>query len=146
MNKKFAYALFRTGFMKKIITKTLGCIALAASFAAPAAATDIPMDTVVYGNLDKVTGRVNTMSGGIDTPIHFGTLEVVTRACFTRPPEEPPENAAFVEVFDIPEEGDKKKVFSGWMYASSPALSALDHPVFDLWVLRCESSKASKSD
>src|SRR5690606_27993644 len=123
MNKKFAYTLFRTGFMKKIISRTLGCFALAASFVAPAAATDIPMDTVVYGNLDKVTGRVNTMSGGIDTPIRFGTLEVVTRACFTRPPEEPPENAAFVEVFDIPEEGDKKKVFSGWMYASSPALS-----------------------
>lgn len=146
MNKKFAYPLFRLGLMKNTIAQVLGCIALAASFAAPARATDLPMNTVVYGNLDKVTGRVNTMSGGIDTPIRFGTLEVIARACFTRPPEEPPENAAFVEVFDIPEKGDKKKVFSGWMFASSPALSALDHPVYDVWVLRCESSKASSSE
>ncbi|MCC6914198.1 MAG: DUF2155 domain-containing protein [Rhodospirillaceae bacterium] len=113
--------------------------------ALPAQATDIPMDTVVFGNLDKVTGRVNTVSGAINTPVHFGTLEIVTRSCFTHPPEEPPENAAFVEIFDRPEKGEKKKVFSGWMFGSSPALSALDHPVYDIWVLRCESSKASNS-
>jgi hypothetical protein len=129
----------------KIIGRFLGSVAVAALFVAPAAATDIPMDTVVFGNLDKVTGRVNTMSGRIDAPIQFGTLEIVTRSCFTHPPEEPPENAAFVEIYDIPESGEKKKVFSGWMYASSPALSALDHPVYDVWVLRCESSKTSKS-
>ena len=103
------------------------------------------MDTVVFGSLDKVTGRVNTVSGAINTPIQFGTLEIVARSCFTHPPEEPPENAAFVEIFDQPEKGEKKKVFSGWMFGSSPALSALDHPVYDIWVLRCESSTASKS-
>ncbi len=113
--------------------------------AAPVSATDIPMGAVVFGTLDKVTGRVNTVAGRIDAPVRFGTLEIVPRSCFTHPPEEPPENAAFVEIYDVPENGDKKKVFGGWMYASSPALSALDHPVYDLWVLRCESSKASKS-
>ncbi|MGE3476690.1 MAG: DUF2155 domain-containing protein [Rhodospirillaceae bacterium] len=132
--------------MKIAFAQTLGCLALAALVAAPAQATDIPMDTVVFGNLDKVTGRVNTVSGAINAPVHFGTLEIVTRSCFTHPPEEPPENAAFVEIFDQPEKGEKKKVFSGWMFGSSPALSALDHPVYDIWVLRCESSKASKSD
>lgn len=132
--------------MKTALPRILGSLALAALLTAPAKATDIPMDTVVFGNLDKVTGRVNTMSGRIDTPIQFGSLEIITRSCFTHPPEEPPENAAFVEVFDQPEKGEKKKVFGGWMFASSPALSALDHPVYDLWVLRCESSKASKSD
>jgi hypothetical protein len=113
--------------------------------AAPASATDIPMDTVVFGNLDKVTGRVDTMSGRVDAPVRFGTLEIIPRSCFARPPEEPPENSAFVEIYDISEKGEKTKVFSGWMFASSPALSALDHAVYDLWVLRCESSKASKS-
>ena len=144
MNKLRAHTLFSTGLMKNAIERLSGCIALAAMFATSAFATDLPMDTVVFGNLDKVTGRVNTMSGGIDTPIRFGTLEIVTRSCFAHPPEEPPENAAFVEIFDIPEQGEKKKVFSGWMYGSSPALSALDHAVYDVWVLRCES-KASKS-
>lgn len=125
--------------------KILGTAVLAAGLAGAARATDIPMDTVVFGNLDKVTGRVNTMSGAIDAPIRFGTLEIVTRSCFTRPPEEPPENAAFVEIYDIPEKGEKQRVFSGWMFGSSPALSALDHPVYDVWVLRCDSSKASSS-
>lgn len=113
--------------------------------AIPASAADIPMETVAFGALDKVTARVDTVRGQINTPLRFGTLEIVTRACFTRPPEEPPENAAFVEVFDIPERGDKKKVFSGWMFGSSPALSALDHPVYDIWVLRCEPNKAASS-
>ncbi|MCA0201270.1 MAG: DUF2155 domain-containing protein [Proteobacteria bacterium] len=131
--------------MKIISATTLGCLTLAALLTAPAKATDIPMDTVVFGSLDKVTGRVNTVSGAINTPIQFGTLEIVARSCFTHPPEEPPENAAFVEIFDQPEKGEKKKVFSGWMFGSSPALSALDHPVYDIWVLRCESSTASKS-
>ena len=144
MNKIRVNPLCSTGLMKNAIARLSRCIALAALFAAPAFATDLPMDTVVFGNLDKVTGRVNTMTGGIDTPIRFGTLEIVTRSCFAHPPEEPPENAAFVEIFDHPEQGEKKKVFSGWMYGSSPALSALDHPVYDVWVLRCES-KASKS-
>jgi hypothetical protein len=128
------------------ILRLLAAAGLSGLLAGPAAAADIPLDTVVFGNLDKVTGRVNTMSHRVDVPERFGTLEIVTRACFTRPPEEPPENSAFVEIFDIPEKGDKKKVFSGWMFASSPALSALDHPVYDVWVLRCESSKASTSD
>lgn len=140
MNKKFSDNL-----SMRTARQFLGIVSLSALFALPASATDIPMDTVVFGNLDKVTGRVNTMSGRVDAPIQFGTLEVITRSCFTHPPEEPPENAAFVEIYDLPEKGEKKKVFSGWMYASSPALSALDHPVYDVWVLRCESSKASRS-
>ena len=140
MNKKRGDNLHMTN-----VRKGLGVLVLAGALAAPAAATNIPMDTVVFGNLDKVTGRVNTMSGRVGAPIRFGTLEVIAQSCFTHPPEEEPENAAFVEIYDIPESGEKKKAFSGWMYASSPALSALDHPVYDVWVLRCESSKASKS-
>ena len=117
--------------------------------AGAASATDIPMDTIVLGGLDKVGGRVNNFSGKVGVPMTFGTLEIVARTCVTRPPEETPENAAFLEIFQM-QEGtgpvtEKKKIFSGWMFASSPALSALDHPVYDVWVLRCESSAASKS-
>ncbi len=118
--------------------------------AVPAFATDIPMDTIVLGGLDKVGGRVNTFSGKVGTPMAFGTLEIVARTCVTHPPEETPENAAFVEIFQMQDGSvaaakEKKKIFSGWMFGSSPALSALDHPVYDVWVLRCESSAASKS-
>jgi hypothetical protein len=114
-------------------------------FAMPAFATDIPMDIIVMGGLDKVAARVNTVRGAVGTPFVFGTLEIVAKACTTRPPEETPENAAFVEIFELQDKRQKRKVFSGWMFSSSPALSALDHPVYDVWVLRCESSTASKS-
>ncbi len=113
--------------------------------AAPAAATDIPMDTIVLGGLDKVAARVNTITGTVGSPVTFGTLEIIAKTCVTRPPEETPENAAFVEIYELQDKKEKRKVFSGWMFASSPALSALDHPVYDVWVLRCESSTASKS-
>src|SRR5689334_6667575 len=112
--------------------------------ATPAFATDITMDTVVLGGLDKVAARVDTFKDKVGEPVHFGTLEIVARTCVTHPPEEEPENAAFVEVYDTQPGKARAKVFSGWMFASSPALSALDHPVYDIWVLRCESSKAAK--
>jgi hypothetical protein len=117
-----------------------GCFGDAGAFA-----TDIPLDTIVLGGLDKVAARVSTVSGKVGEPIVFGTLEVVARTCVTHPPEETPENAAFLEIYQLADGKQKQKVFSGWMFASSPALSALDHPVYDIWVLRCESSTASKS-
>jgi hypothetical protein len=121
--------------------------AAALLLSASAFATDIPMENIVLGGLDKVGGRVNTFGGKVGTPMQFGTLEIVARTCVTHPPEEPPENAAFLEIFQLQDgnKGEKKKVFSGWMFGSSPALSALDHPVYDVWVLRCESNAASKS-
>ena len=104
-----------------------------------ARATDITMDTVVLGGLDKVAARVNTFKDRVGQSAKFGTLEVIARTCVTHPPEEPPENAAFVEVYDTPEGKQRSKVFSGWMFASSPALSALDHPVYDIWAVDCRS-------
>ena len=116
--------------------------ALLLFLAAPAFATDIPMDTVVLGGLDKVAGRVSTFKDKVGETAHLGTLEIVARTCVTHPPEEQPENAAFLEVYDTQSGKERIKVFSGWMFASSPALSAMDHPVYDIWVLKCESSKA----
>jgi hypothetical protein len=88
--------------------------------------------------LDKVTGRVRTIEAAIDRPVQFGSLEIVVRTCRKRPPEETPESTAFLEITDAraPEPG--ATVFSGWMFASSPAISALEHPVYDVWVLDCK--------
>jgi hypothetical protein len=127
--------------MRKVLWSFSAALALGA---ASASATDIPMDTIVLGGLDKVAARVNTVSGSVGAPVTFGTLEIIARTCVSRPPEETPENAAFLEIYQL-DAKSKNKVFSGWMFASSPSLSALDHPVYDIWVLRCENSKASKS-
>ncbi len=121
------------------------CIGLLGLCVAPnAGATDIPMNTIVLGGLDKVAARVDTVSGKVGSPVRFGTLEIVARTCVSSPPEAAPENAAFLEIYQLGGK-DKPKIYSGWMFASSPALSALDHPVYDIWVLRCENSAISKS-
>ncbi len=88
--------------------------------------------------LDKVTGRVRTIDAAIDQPVKFGSLDIVVRTCRKRPPEEPPESAAFLEIRDARAPQPGATVFSGWMFASSPAISALEHPVYDVWVLDCK--------
>lgn len=114
-----------------------------------ASATDLPMDSVVLGALDKVSGRVNTIRGGVGEQLTFGTLHIVARTCLTHPPEERPENSAFLEISQTLQDKSQppKQVFSGWMFSSNPAVSAMDHPVYDVWVLSCEPSnkKASNS-
>ena len=87
--------------------------------------------------LDRVTARVSSFSAPIDRPVRFGTLEIVARVCHKRPPEETPESAAFLEIREIRFGEEPKPLFSGWMFASSPALNTLQHPVYDVWVRDC---------
>lgn len=104
--------------------------------------------TVRLAGLDKITGRTSAFDAPVDRPTKFGVLEIVPRTCHKRPPEEPPETSAYLEIRDLgfakpsapPGSHDAKLVFSGWMFASSPALSALEHPVYDIWVIDCSTS------
>jgi hypothetical protein len=95
----------------------------------------------VLQGLDKVTARVSTVRAPLEQPTQFGTLEVVAHACRETPPTEPPESAAFLEIRELPPasdlDGAPVDLFSGWMFASSPAVSALEHPVYDIWVIDC---------
>jgi len=104
-----------------------------------------PYPVAVLRGLDKVTARVTTLEAPVGEAIEFGALEITVRTCDKRPPEEPPESAAFLEIRESDEEDTRVDVFRGWMFASSPALSAMDHPVYDVWVLDC-ISKASTAD
>jgi hypothetical protein len=121
------------------------CFAACLTLALPAFATDVPKDTVVLGGLDKVSGRVNTLSGPVGQPLTFGNLQIVARTCVAHPPEETPENAAFLEITQVQPKSPPKLVFSGWMFSSNPAISAMDNPVYDVWVLRCEDKAASSA-
>jgi len=91
--------------------------------------------------LDKITARIATVEVSLNQPLRFGTLEIELKHCAFRPPEEPPEAAAFLEIRDIgfanDSTQDKIIVFSGWMFASSPAVSSLEHPVYDVTLLAC---------
>lgn len=112
--------------------------------AAAPAQPDQVMTAVLQG-LDKVTARISTFAAPLGRTVKFGTLEIVARSCRKRPPEEPPESAAFLEIQDIRRDEEPKALFSGWMFASSPALSALEHPVYDVWVIDCKYASSSES-
>ena len=91
----------------------------------------------VFRGLDKITARVTTVYAPIDEMVTFGSLQFVTRQCNKRPPEETPEKTAFLEVKDVKPDQSEEDIFKGWMFASSPALNALEHPVYDIWLIDC---------
>lgn len=104
---------------------------------APAAAWADPKNTAILQGLDKVTARVSTFEVAIDQPIDFGTLRLRVRYCDRTPPEEQPEAAAFVEIDELRPGAEQKALFTGWMFASSPGLNAVEHAVYDVWLLDC---------
>lgn len=105
----------------------------------PAQAADsISLPNAVLQGLDKVTARVERIETPVGRKLTFGALEVVVRACRKSPPEDPPEKAAFLEIWEMKSGEAAVSLFKGWMFASSPALSALEHPVYDVWVLDCK--------
>jgi hypothetical protein len=116
-------------------------LALAIGVAHSAAALE--GDGVLLQGLDKVTARVTTIEAPLNKPVYFGTLEIIARRCYKRPPEESPESAAFLEIRELREGEAPNQLFIGWMFASSPALSALEHPVYDVWVKDCLNVKSS---
>ena len=92
--------------------------------------------------LDKVVARTSTLEVPLDQPVRFGTLSIVVRACHEAPPEKPPENAAFLEIDEVDYEKRAARLYTGWMFASTPGLAALEHPVYDIWVLACTEAGA----
>ena len=126
----------------RIARRVVGMLGLAGSslvLAGPAAAQQVAL----LQGLDKITARISTFEAPIGEPVRFGSLEIVARACDKRPPEEPPESAAFLEITDFRPDADAVKLFTGWMFASSPAVSAVEHPVYDVWVIDCRKTSSS---
>lgn len=115
-----------------LIPLSLGT-ALAAA-APPAVAPDRSIATL--GALDKITAKVTRIEVEQDKPFRFGTLDIILRTCHANPPEEAPETAAFLEISETKNQ-KTTHLFTGWMFASSPSLSVLDHPVYDVWVVSC---------
>lgn len=108
--------------------------------------TMVDYPVAVLQTLDKVTGRISTLRVPVGETAGFGTLTIVPRACRKRPPEEFPESAGFLEIDDAPPAGQPRRVFTGWMFASSPAVSAMEHPVFDVWVRDCIAAEVPGQD
>lgn len=95
-------------------------------------------NVVVLRALDKITARITEIELGVNEEMRFGTLAIRARYCRTRPPIETPETFAYLEIDDLNRAGERERVFEGWMVASSPALNALEHAVYDVWVINCK--------
>lgn len=120
----------------------LAALLLAGDVAAPPAAaqTHIENPIAVFNGLDKITARIIAFEVEIDETIQFGSLLVTPRACHTRPPTDSPNTTAYIEVEDVALDGDVSDLFNGWIFAESPGLSAIDHPVYDVWLTGCRQT------
>jgi hypothetical protein len=96
-----------------------------------------------FAGLDKITGRIINFDEDIGETVQFGALRVKTDACYTRPATEAANTDAFVEVDEITLQGEVKRIFSGWMFASSPGLHAIEHPVYDIWLTDCKGPETT---
>jgi hypothetical protein len=97
----------------------------------------IPNNRAVFSGLDKITGRIISFDASIGETVQFGALQVTARACYTRPPTEATNTDAFVDVDEVTLKGEIKRIFTGWMFASSPGLHAVEHPIYDVWLTDC---------
>ena len=123
--------------MTLLLRPTLLAAILALS-AGTASADRIKNPTAVFAGLDKITGRIVTFEAATDETVQFGSLQVTPKICYTRPPTEAPQTTTFVEVDEIATNNEYKRIFGGWMYASSPGLHGIEHSVYDIWLTDCK--------
>jgi len=116
-----------------------------ALWASQAVAAMTAEPVAVMQGLDKITARVSRFDAPVGQAVSFGTLSIVVRDCEKSAPEDRPENAAFVQVYESRPGEDRLRLFSGWMFSSSPALSALEHPVYDVNLLGCQGASGPPS-
>ena len=113
---------------------------LLALLQSPALAETISNPIASFSGLDKITGRITNFDVYIDETVQFGALQITPRVCYTRPPTETQRTSVFVEVDQVSLKGGTQRVFTGWMFADSPALNAIDHPVYDMWLVDCRQT------
>ncbi len=112
----------------------------------PPPALAVDGDTALRQRLDQETARISAITAPLNVAVRVGTLEIIVHRCTSRPPEETPESAALLEIHDVKPGENRVLLFRGWMFASSPALSALEHPVYDIWVKDCLNSSSSEAN
>jgi hypothetical protein len=105
---------------------------------AGARADTIRNPTAIFAGLDKITGRIISFEVAIDETVQFGTLQITPRVCLTRPQTETPLTEGFIEVDEVDSAKSAKRIFSGWMFAASPGLHGVEHPVYDVWLKDCK--------
>ncbi|TPO13153.1 DUF2155 domain-containing protein [Mesorhizobium sp. B1-1-5] len=135
-----------------LLASTAVFAAAQAPAAAPAASDRITNPVAAFAGIDKITGRIITFDVYIDETVQFGALQVTPRVCYSRPDTEQPKTDSFVEVDEITLDRKIRRIFTGWMFAESPGLNAVEHAVYDVWLKGCKQKSdvppptASKAD
>lgn len=129
---------------KSLIVPVLACVLTlviaTVTTATPGTAQGVRIEntTAVFSALDKVTARISKIEIPLNETVKFGSLNVTPRVCYSRPATERPKTTSFVEIQEVQLDGKQEKLFAGWMFAESPALNAVEHPVFDVWLSACK--------
>jgi hypothetical protein len=130
---------------KTTLSILVAFVASLAFGASSACAERISNAVAVFAALDKVTGRVSPLEIKMGQTVAFGALKVTARACYTRPPTENPLTSAFIEVDELLLDGSARRIFTGWTFAESPGIHAVEHPTFDVWLTSCKMPEAETS-
>ena len=120
--------------------RRLLALALLAGVIMPAGAATISNPIASFSGLDKITGRITNFDVYMDETVQFGALQITPRVCYTRPPTETQRTSVFLEVDQVSLKGGSERIFTGWMFAESPALNPIDHPVYDIWLVDCKQT------
>ncbi len=136
--------------VSRAVTCLMVCAVYAGLLAAsgPAGADNwLPAEQAKMQTLDKITARIASVEVRVGQPVRLGTLEIWLDDCRYRPPEEPPEHAAFLRIYDkgYAAQAQAEQIFSGWMFASSPAISAMEHAVYDVTLIACSNTASTAS-
>lgn len=121
---------------RALLACAFGCALFLGS--SPALAERITNTSAVFSGLDKITGRTTVFSVRVNETYQFGSLQITPRACYTSAADEAVRTDGFIEVNEITLDQKIKRIFTGWMFADSPGLNAIDHPIYDAWLIGCK--------
>lgn len=127
--------------MAAMLAFTPLAVAMLTNSSAAIADTKLDNRVAVFSALDKVTATIKTLEVPINETVQFGALKVTPRVCYSRPATEQPKTSSFVEVDEVQLDGKETRIFTGWMFAQSPGLNAVEHPVFDVWLTECQKPR-----
>jgi hypothetical protein len=128
--------------LRLIMLRSTTALALAASLVAlPARADKIANPSATFEGLDKITGRIISFDVAVGETVQFGSLQLTPRVCYSRPPTEAANSTAFIEVNEVTLSDEYRRIFTGWVFASSPGLHAIEHPIYDIWLTDCKGGK-----
>ncbi|MDS7596860.1 DUF2155 domain-containing protein [Agrobacterium tumefaciens] len=122
----------------RALAVSLLAIASTAVFVSPAPAARLENKVAVFSGIDKITGRITSFDVYIDETVQFGALQVTPKVCYSRDQTEAQKINAFIEVDEITLDRKIRRIFTGWMFADSPGLNAVEHPIYDVWLTGCK--------